>query len=176
MIDLDTAITFLLLACFPVAIVFAVVSDVRSMTIPNSVSIVLALLFLPVALLSNLPLGDIALHYGVGCAVFIAGAVLFALGRIGGGDVKLLGATAVWTGWSLLLPYLFLVAVFGGVLALFILGLRLKPVRSLIRHAPWLDATVKPQMPYAVAIGAAAIFVFPKISMVSSAWDKVSMP
>jgi prepilin peptidase CpaA len=176
LIDFNAAITLSLLACFPVAVVYAVVSDVRSMTIPNSVSIALVLLFVPVALMSGLPLRDIAVHYGAGLAVFFVGAVLFATGRIGGGDVKLLGATAIWTGWSLLLPFLFIVAVFGGVLALLILGLRLKPVRGLVRRTPWLDAMGKQQIPYAVAIGAAAIFVFPKFPMVSSAWEKVSIP
>ena len=37
---------------------------------------------------------------GAGAVMLIAGFALFAAGIFGGGDAKLLAASAVWFGWS----------------------------------------------------------------------------
>src|SRR3546814_11578870 len=50
-----------------------------------------------------------------GLIVFMAFAVLFALGCMGGGDVKLLGALALWFPWQATLSMLMLMAVLGGI-------------------------------------------------------------
>ena len=59
----------------------------------------------------------------IGCAlaVFLVGAVLFARGWLGGGDVKLLTAATLWAGPAGTPALLVLTGVLGGVLALFLL-------------------------------------------------------
>ena len=68
---------------------------------------------------------------GAGAVMLIAGFALFAAGIFGGGDAKLLAASALWFGWPGIARYIFVVALLGGLLALVILGLR--------RFAPKLD-------------------------------------
>src|SRR4029077_3934055 len=59
----------------------------------------------------------------IGCAVavFIGGAILFARGYLGGGDVKLLSAATLWAGPAGTPELLLLTGVLGGALALFLL-------------------------------------------------------
>ncbi len=59
----------------------------------------------------------------IGCAaaVFLGGAVLFARGYLGGGDVKLLAAATLWAGPAGTPTLLMLTGVLGGALALFLL-------------------------------------------------------
>lgn len=82
--------------------------------------------------------------------VFAAGAVLFSLGALGGGDVKLLAAVALWTdgrGAPLLIAA---ILIGGGVLALLILFLRVIAPDGLRRRV----ATLRPRagIPYGVAV------------------------
>jgi prepilin peptidase CpaA len=65
------------------------------MRIPNRLNGFIAALFLPVGL-AFLPPEAVAWRYGVGLAVLVAGFALFALNRMGGGDVKMLAACAPW--------------------------------------------------------------------------------
>ncbi|MBT5109918.1 MAG: peptidase [Rhodospirillaceae bacterium] len=151
-------------------------SDFGQMKIPNWASITPSLAFLPTALLADQSFLDIGLHYTAGFAVFTAAAALFAMGAMGGGDVKLLGAAAVWTGWDLLLPYLFLVAIFGGALSISALLLRRRYFAFLIRWLPWANPATAPNVPYGVAIGLAAITLFPILPSVSSVWATLPSP
>ena len=54
----------------------------------------------------------------MGAAVFAVGVGLFVLKLTGGGDVKLLAATALWAGTERVLGLLLVMALAGGVLAL----------------------------------------------------------
>ncbi len=56
-----------------------------------------------------------------GFTVLLVTFGMFAMGWIGGGDAKLVSATAIWMGWALLLPYLLIASVFGGVLTMLLL-------------------------------------------------------
>ena len=102
--------------------------DVRERRIPNA----LTFAGLVVALLVRLALGwapALEGAAGAGLAVLLA-IVPFALGFLGGGDVKLLGAVGAFMGTDRLLGALLLVAVVGGILAL------LEAVRRrALRHA-----------------------------------------
>jgi prepilin peptidase CpaA len=51
-----------------------------------------------------------------GVVVFLIGAGLFALGMFGGGDVKLIAAMALWTGFADLPRFLLVMGVAGGLL------------------------------------------------------------
>ena len=81
------------------------------------------------------------------------GTLLFVRGWMGGGDVKLLAACALWfdldQGWKMLVA----VAIAGGLEALIIMLLRLLPWRDgARRRLAWLRADEA--LPYGVAIAA----------------------
>ena len=54
--------------------------------------------------------------------VFVAGALLFSRGLIGGGDVKLLTAATLWAGPGLTPALLIVTALLGGLLTLALLS------------------------------------------------------
>lgn len=92
-------------------------------------------------------------------ALFAVGLLLFALGWMGGGDVKLLTAFAAWTGLSGLPLFLTGVALAGGALALLLLLARsgLKLAGRAAQDMPRLFRPGAP-LPYAVAITAGGLF------------------
>lgn len=90
-----TEITRLILsmACVIVGVVAAVI-DVRSRRIPNTVSLLLLLLALPIALLAG-GVGEVGSHLLHAVIALLAGMALFSFGMIGGGDAKLYAASAL---------------------------------------------------------------------------------
>jgi len=104
-------------------LVIAAVGDVRRYRISNRLCIVVAGLALPYWLAASAATGAALLpllgwQIGVALLVFIGFAVLFALGAMGGGDVKLVAALALWIPPARILELIFLIAIYGGVLAL----------------------------------------------------------
>lgn len=90
-------------------------------------------------------------------AVFALGCVLFALRWMGGGDVKLLAACALWFDWNAALPWFVYVTVGGGVLALLIVaGRRLVP-RTAREGSSLAIFAAKGPIPYGVAIALGTI-------------------
>jgi prepilin peptidase CpaA len=102
----------------------------------------------PVAWLGALAVAAAALAVGLG---------LFAARAMGGGDVKLIAAIALWAGPALVLPFLFVVALAGGALSLVMLSAaRLRPV--LVREAVPQPLSAL-RVPYGVAVAAGGLFV-----------------
>jgi prepilin peptidase CpaA len=104
------------------------------------------------------------MHFAAGALVLVVTFALFAIGGMGGGDAKLLAATAVWMGFGiLLLEYLVLGAVFGGLLTLAVLRFRNSPVSTLAAQNMFLRhfADHKTGIPYGVALGVAGLVVYP---------------
>ncbi len=163
-------------AVYPLALVWAVTSDVRHLIIPNWTCIAITAAFLPAALLQGLDYAAIAWHYGAGMALLLAGMILFARNLIGGGDLKLLAAAGVWIGWSGLWPYLLLVALLGGALAMVILIARkFRRKIPLISSLWWMneDASGAHPVPYGLAVGVAAIIMFSKNPALPPSWTTV---
>ena len=104
MIDLDMTLLIIFLICLFVTLfigVMAGLSDVRSMTIPNAYSLYIILSFF--IAFTALYIGgqdaifaSITSHLLSGVFMFVASAVLFALGIIGAGDSKFATACAFW--------------------------------------------------------------------------------
>lgn len=139
--------------CFAAIAIFAAaaVTDWRSRRIPNGLVLALAALGLARIALSvfetgTLPSGDLL----VACAVFVAGAVTFHLGLLGGGDVKLMAAGALWTGAALAEAFLMTTLLAGGVLALVYLA------RGLISRLRTGERSVV-TLPYGIAIAAGGL-------------------
>jgi prepilin peptidase CpaA len=144
--------------------VYAAASDMLYMTIANRISILLVVAFAAIAPLTGMDLEDCGWHFAAGAIVLVVAFTLFALGAMGGGDAKLLSATALWMGPGLpLAHYLVVGAMLGGVLTLALLALRYSPLAApasntrLFRHL----ADRKAGIPYGIALGAAGLLAFP---------------
>jgi prepilin peptidase CpaA len=143
----------------------AAVADLLWYRIPNLVTGALTLLFVVAALPQALAQPWLA-HLAVGGAALVVGFALFSFGAMGGGDVKLLAATALWMGPGLILPHLVLMALLGLGLMLVLLGCRYG-LKGLRRLAPErvgrlaLPAVLEPgrAVPYGVAIAASAAWL-----------------
>lgn len=144
-------------------IILAAIYDVLTMTIPNWLSIVLAVLFLIAAPLLGFDMRMLLTHLATGLVVLTIGIGLFAMGWVGGGDVKLAAASALWLGSGLMLEYLFVTAIAGGILSLAILILRRLPLPALLSRQLWVRRLHDPTkgVPYGVALAVGALVVLP---------------
>lgn len=156
---------------FPLCLAVAACSDFLTMLIPNRVSAILLGAFLVVAPLAGLDLAQIGMHLAAGLLVFSVCFGLFALNVMGGGDAKLLTASAVWFGMSFsLVEYLVYVSLFGGFLTLAILTLRAHGdmiIATGLRLPEHLLSARK--VPYGVAIGLAAFAAYPSSPLMLAA-------
>ena len=152
-----------LLMLFPAAMAFAGAMDLLTMTIPNRISLALIAAFLICAVLAGLSLEQIMMHLACGGLILAIGIGMFAAKLLGGGDAKLMAASAIWVGPDNLMIYFLVISILGGVLALALLAYRRFPAQSLALpdwalklHAPGSS------MPYGVAIAAAALWIYPQ--------------
>jgi len=161
-------LSFTAYGIYVLALAAAGMSDLVRYQIPNSLSAALVASFGLVALL--LPGTVIVNHVLAGVAVFGVTTVLFAIGVCGGGDVKLLGATALWMGWSNLPDFLLLMALIGAALALSLLL-----VRRLVRSTVLVTTGVRARrlfskdagVPYGIAIAVAGLVMVPRLGLLS---------
>ncbi|HTO85084.1 MAG TPA: prepilin peptidase [Methylomirabilota bacterium] len=161
-------LSFTAYGIYVLALAAAGMSDLVRYQIPNSLSAALVAGFALVALL--LPGAVIVNHVLAGVAVFGVTTVLFAIGVCGGGDVKLLGATALWMGWSNLSDFLLLMALIGAALALSLLL-----ARRLVRSTVLVTTGVRARrlfskdagVPYGIAIAVAGLVMVPRLGLLS---------
>ena len=151
------------LLIFPLAMAYAAVMDLFTMTIPNRISLALVVGFYCVALLGGMGWQDMLKHTGVGAAVLVCTILMFSQGWLGGGDAKLLPAAALWFGYSQVLDYLICVAMFGGVLSLGILAFRNMVPPTLVVGRDWAERLhdKKSGVPYGIALAAAGLWLYP---------------
>lgn len=154
----------LALTVFAVVMAVAAFEDFRRLTIPNLLPILLCAAW-PIYFAATAP-GLYAALAALGCAlaVFLVGAVLFARGWLGGGDVKLLSAATLWAGAPGTPALLMLTGVLGGALALFLLlplGNHLAAAaRGMLGQPPVpTERGFAIPVPYGVAIAGAALIV-----------------
>ncbi|CAN7250548.1 A24 family peptidase [Pararhizobium sp. LjRoot238] len=155
----------------PLCLAIAGFSDLFTMTIPNRVSAILLTAFIVVAPLAGLSLAMIGMHLLAGVIVFSVCFTLFALNVMGGGDAKLLTASAVWFGLnSSLFEFVIYVSIFGGLLTLLILMMR-KQENAILASGlpvPHLLFTAK-KIPYGIAIGAGGFLAYPSSPLMQAA-------
>lgn len=156
-----TAASVLLLV-FPAAMAFAACMDTLTMTIPNKISIALVAAFVVAAAHVGLSPGAIALHLIAGALMLALGFGMFAAGWIGGGDAKLLAASALWVGLIHLLPLLLLTGLIGTVLMVSIIAYRIYPAEAL-PLPNWAIRLHRSEtgLPYGIAIGSAGLLLYP---------------
>lgn len=116
---LHDQISYGLLAALAIALVVAAVTDLRRRHIGNWLNAGIALLAPLYWWSSGLTLWPgVALQLGVAAATFVVLAGLFAIRAMGGGDVKLLTALALWIEPGLFLKLVVMMALLGGVLTI----------------------------------------------------------
>ena len=107
-----------LLGALAIALVIAAVTDLRRRQIDNWLNAAIAAGAPLFWLASGLSLGAVGLQIAVALAVLVVLAGLFAMGAMGGGDVKLLTALALWIEPTGFLKLLIIMALLGGVLTI----------------------------------------------------------
>lgn len=147
---------------FPFAMALAASSDLLTMRISNKLVLALTVGFFVVALATNLPLQQFAMHVTCALVVLAVAFAMFALRWIGGGDAKLAAATTLWLGFGLTLPYLAYAALLGGVLTLAILALRNFPLTPFLARYRWLERLhdKKSGVPYGIALAIAGLLTY----------------
>lgn len=150
----DVVVAVLILSILPLALALAALSDLWTMTIPNFISAAAVVAFLLLAPLSGLAWPAIGMSLVAALLVFAACFGLFAFRIMGGGDAKLLTATALWFGYDhSLIIFLVTVAYVGGALTLIMLLLR-SQAHSVMAMGIRLPASLSTEkkIPYGIAI------------------------
>jgi prepilin peptidase CpaA len=166
----------LIFVVFPFCMVFAAVSDMLSMTIANRVAVVLVATFALVAPFTGMDWATYGWHFAAGALMLSATFGLFALGGMGGGDAKLMSATALFLGFNVhLVEYLVISAFLGGVLTVAILAYRNSALsvftnrNMFLRH--FADDAVG--IPYGIALGLGGLVAYPDSPLVVWALERL---
>ena len=142
-------LTYGLLAALAIALLVAAFTDLRARRIDNWLTLAVALGAPAFWWASGLPLWPgVALQIGLALVAFAGLAGLFAMRAMGGGDVKLLTALALWLPWQPFLTLLVMMALLGGLLTILFAGWHRIAGRS-----------GRPMIPYGVAIASAGLWV-----------------
>jgi prepilin peptidase CpaA len=126
----------------------AIATDLRSRIIDNWLNAMIALGAPIMWYAAGLVLWpDVATQIAIAIAVFALFAGLFALGAMGGGDVKMLGALALWFPLLPLVNLLIVMSIIGGLLTI-----------GMLIHHKVSKAEGKIEVPYGVAISLAGLW------------------
>jgi len=133
---------------------WAGIEDVRTREIANWKNLTIALLA-PLSWWASgmTPWPDMALQLGIAAIVFALFCGAFALGWMGGGDVKMIGALALWFPLQLLVWMLVVMSIAGGVLT----------VLMVLDRGARKGAEV--EIPYGVAIAFAALLALRELHL-----------
>ena len=144
------------IALFLGLLALAVATDLEAMRIPNRICLLIVALYPCHVLAHSAPvdwLGAVA----VAVAVFLVGLIPFVFRLMGGGDVKLMAAVALWAGPALSIQFLAVTFFLGGLMAL----LMISPFRFAVARTCEAigcddigEIVLNRAIPYAVAIAA----------------------
>ena len=125
------------------------VMDVKTYTISDRLNLAIALLAPVYWWSAGVPLWpDAAIRLGIGVLVFLLFAGAFYLNAMGGGDVKLAGALALWFTPFETMKLIVIMSLAGGLLTLLVVG---------IHRARGKEG--RPEVPYGVAIAAGGMWL-----------------
>ena len=149
---------------FMTLVACAMVFDLVTFRIPNTIPVLLSVLFVAGVLTSPHRVDWLG-HLGAGGLMLGIGAALFHFRLLGGGDAKLMAAIALWFGWARLSDYALAVAILGGGFGISLLVVRYGLVVSRAywpRFGVVLPRVLQPRgdVPYGLAIGSAALVLF----------------
>lgn len=148
---------------FAALMLMAAWDDATKFKISNVFPAALVLLWPVMLITTGAGWQDALIGLGVGLTTLLICMALWAPGWIGGGDGKLIAATALWFSWPDVLSFLGVVVLAGGVLSLSLVMLRkAAPAFGLIGDR--VSGTALEEgaaAPYAIAIAAGALIVLP---------------
>jgi prepilin peptidase CpaA len=161
---LSATLQLVFAAIFLLCVLYAIITDISALRIPNIVTIVLVLTFIPYAILGGTQ--TIWPHFAVAGAVFAVLFFSFTMGWLGAGDVKFATAIALWAGPVHGPAFLVYFALLGGLFAVVLLVLRsaqntypiIATYPVLHKLSGWARNKI---MPYGVPLGIAALVVAP---------------
>lgn len=137
----------ILLVVLGLLLVSAGIEDARTREIANWKNAAIALLAVPWWIAIGLPLWPgVAFQIGIALGVFALFAAAFHFGMMGGGDVKMIGALALWFPFQPLLSMLVIMSLAGGVVTVLML------IDKKLRRQ-----SEQPEIPYGIAIAIAAL-------------------
>ncbi|HEU0133870.1 MAG TPA: prepilin peptidase [Allosphingosinicella sp.] len=135
-------LSWFFIALLAAAMLVAAIGDWRTRTIPNWLNGTIALLAIPFWWSAGVTLWPgVALHIGLAAIVFVLFAIAFRFGAMGGGDVKMATALALWLPLAGVVKLLVIMSIAGGVLT----------VAMLAAHR-MAKAAGQPEIPYGIAI------------------------
>jgi len=138
-----------LLGVLALLLLTAAATDLRARIIGNWLNLCIAALAPVYWWATGLSLWpDIAIQLLLAACVFALFAFMFAMGWMGGGDVKLLAAISLWLPLVSMLQLLVAMSLLGGLLTLAFMAFH------RLRKAP-----ANPEIPYGVAIACAGLWV-----------------
>ena len=153
---------------FLIIVLITAYMDVKSFTLPNIYSISVVVLY-PAFVLSSDASVDWLSAIGISACVLFVGFILFSLKYCGGGDSKLIAAISLWAGPDLVIDFLLLTALSGGVIAigyllysrfcfLYFQASTLVPFLSQVTTLDSKEILKKP-IPYGTAIAVGGVYV-----------------
>jgi prepilin peptidase CpaA len=152
--------TAALVAPMSALLLFACWTDISTLRIPNWISIAIVALFVIAAL--ELPPKAIIPHLLAGGLAAAGGTALFAARQLGGGDVKLLAAVALWVGWdAALIEMLLIIGIAAAIVSLIVIAIRSRLLERAFAHCVHRPAILDPTSgaPFAVAITAGFLII-----------------
>jgi prepilin peptidase CpaA len=157
-------VDLILISGLAALVIGAAISDWARYLIPNQISIAVVGLFVVhagiVLLRGGAPMSLVwALACGAG--VFAIGTYLFAQKVLGGGDVKLMSACALWAGPNHIVEFIMVTTLYGALMsAAFLLpAFRQKAEMTDAGFAGSVTAALRRRLPYGLAIATGAVVV-----------------
>jgi len=146
---MDEGVTWTLLGLLAALLVAAALWDLKKREIPHTIVIAVALLAIPFWFASGLALWpDVAAQVGVAALILAIFAGMFVMGWMGGGDVKLLTALALWLPWQAVVMLLIIMSLAGVVVTF-----------GTVIWSRLRDPKATPEIPYGVAIAFAGLWL-----------------
>lgn len=135
-------------------------TDLRARRLPNRLVSAFCTLYVAHAWAAGASYGALAQHAAAALVVLLCATALFAAGGIGGGDVKLASALALWIGPHGALPAFVLVSIAGFAVAL--IGLVADRLASPAASSPAFACALqlfsaRRGVPYGVALSACGV-------------------
>ena len=156
-------LTFIIVMIFAAPMLLAAFKDATTMTIPNWISLAMIAGFVIVQPFVFQGWSNLGTHFLVGLTFFAAGFAMFAFGWLGGGDAKLMAATALWWEWSDSVMYISYTTLTGAALGLLLLfGRKFLPASILTSETPLAKLKEEKNMPYGIALAAGALLTLPQ--------------
>lgn len=149
-------LNIVVILAFAALLIWAAGEDLRRLTIGNWISLSITGLY-PIHVMASPILVNWPISVAIGAGTFAVGFALFALKAVGGGDVKLLSAAALWAGPALFPSFIFLMSIAGGVIAA---AMMLRRWRAAPANGDDTGRKTGPAvMPYGVAIAVGGLMV-----------------